>query len=115
MMASLFHSARGRSGNGTLHDIESTIEDQIESLRDEIATLTKLVSKNTRRYGDRSRYQAAAGYDELIARGEDLLRDLQEGYTRGATEVRDTVRSHPVAAIGTAAAVALVLAFLVRR
>jgi ElaB/YqjD/DUF883 family membrane-anchored ribosome-binding protein len=110
IMASIFHSVRGR--NGTLHDIESSIEDQIESLRDEIAALTKLVSKSSRRYGDRSRYQAAAGYDELIARGEDLLRDLQENYLRGA---RDTVRSHPVAAIGAAAAVALVLAFLARR
>ncbi len=114
-MASIFHSVRGRSGNGTLHDIESTIEDQIESLRDEIAALTKLVSKNSRRYGDRSRYQATAGYDELITRGEDLLRDLQQSYLRGATEVRDTVRSHPVAAIGAAAAFALVLAFLARR
>nr|WP_132564392.1 DUF883 family protein [Rhizobium sullae] len=116
MMASILPSIRGRRhGNGTLHDIESTIEDQIESLRDEIATLTKVVAKNSRRRGEKLRYQAAAGYDELLGRSEDLLHDLQESYLRGASEVRHTVRRHPIATIGAAAAFGLVLALLARR
>ncbi|WP_420882121.1 DUF883 family protein [Rhizobium gallicum] len=115
-MASILPSIRGRRhGNGTLHDIESTIEDQIESLRDEIATLTKLVTKNSRRRGEKLRYQAGAGYDELLGRSEDLLHDLQESYLRGANEVRHTVRRHPIATIGAAAAFGLVLALLARR
>lgn len=61
------------------------------------------------------RDQASAGYDELMARSEDLLRELQDGYLRGANEVRDTVRKHPIATVGAALAFGLVLAFLARR
>lgn len=116
MASSILQSVRGsRKGSGTLHSIESTIEDQIEHLRDEIEALTKIAAKNSRRQSDKIRYQASAGYDELVGRSEDLLRDLQDGYLRGASEVRDTVRKHPVATIGAAAAFGLVLALLARR
>jgi len=40
---------------------------------------------------------------------------LQESYLRGANEVRNTVRRHPIATIGAAAALGLVLALLARR
>ena len=116
MASSILQSVRGsRKSNGTLHSIESTVEDQIERLRDEIDALTKLAAKSSRRHSEKVRHQAAAGYDELIGRGEDLLRDLQDGYLRGANEVRHTVRKHPVATIGAAAAFGLVLALLARR
>ncbi|KRB61847.1 hypothetical protein ASE04_20250 [Rhizobium sp. Root708] len=116
MAHSFLSSARNRrNGSGALHSIEATVEEQIESLRDEIAALTQVLGKNSRRQGDKIRDQAAAGYDELIGRSEDLLRDLQDGYLRGANEVRDTVRKHPVATIGAAAAFGLVLALLARR
>ncbi|KQV83711.1 hypothetical protein ASC90_18770 [Rhizobium sp. Root1220] len=116
MASSLLHPFRSRrNGNGTLHSIESTIEDQIESLRDEIAALTKVAGKQSRKHGDKIRYQAAAGYDDLLARSEDLLHELQDGYLRGADEVRNTVRRHPIATVGAAAAFGLVLALLARR
>ncbi|MBW9117812.1 DUF883 family protein [Rhizobium cauense] len=114
--SSLLHPIRSRrNGSGTLHNIESTIEEQIESLREEIAALTKIAGKQSRKSGDRLRYQAAAGYDELLSRSDDLIHELQEGYLRGANEVRNTVRRHPVATIGAAAAFGLVLALLARR
>ncbi|WP_208856440.1 DUF883 family protein [Rhizobium mesoamericanum] len=111
--SSLLHPIRSRRNGGTLHRIESSIEEQIEALRDEIAALTKIAAK--RKPGERIRYQAAASYDDLLSRSEDLIHDLQEGYLRGANEVRNTVRRHPVATIGAAAAFGLVLALLARR
>ncbi|MDM9622588.1 hypothetical protein [Rhizobium sp. S96] len=116
MASSFLHSARSRrNGNGTLHSIESTIEDQIESLRDEIAVLTQALGKSSRRQGEKVRYQAAAGYDELVGRSEDLLRELQDGYLRGTKEMRNTVRKHPIATVGAAAVFGLVVALLARR
>jgi ElaB/YqjD/DUF883 family membrane-anchored ribosome-binding protein len=116
MAPSILQSVRGRrNGGGTLHNIEATVEDQIDALRDEIAELTKLLGKSSRRQSEKVRSQATAGYDDLIARSEDLLRELQDGYLRGASEVRDTVRKHPMATIGAAAAFGLVLALIARR
>ena len=115
MASSLLHPIRSRRNGGTLHNIESTIEEQIESLREEIAALTKIAGKQSRKSSDRIRYQAAAGYDDLVARSEDLIHDLQEGYLRGAHEMRNTVRKHPLATVGAAAAFGLVLALLARR
>jgi ElaB/YqjD/DUF883 family membrane-anchored ribosome-binding protein len=115
-MASFLQSGRHRrNGSAALHSIESTIEDQIASLQDEIASLTKLIGKGSRKQGEKLPAQAASSYDDLIASSEDLLRNLQDGYLRGATEVRDTVRKHPVATIGAAAAFGLVVALLARR
>lgn len=116
MASSILQSVRGRrNGNGTLHSIESTIEDQIENLRGEIEALTKIAAKTSRSQGEKIRSQASAGYDDLIGRSEDLLRELQDGYLRSATEVRGAVRKHPIATIGAAAAFGLVIALLARR
>jgi ElaB/YqjD/DUF883 family membrane-anchored ribosome-binding protein len=115
-VASFLQSGRHRrNGSAALHNIESSIEDQIASLQDEISSLTKMIGKGSRKQSEKLSAQAASGYDELMARSEDLLRDLQDGYLRGATEVRDTVRKHPVATIGAAAAFGLVVALLARR
>lgn len=114
MSYSIFQSTRSRR-NGTFQNLEAGLEDQIEALRDELTELTRLVGKGSRRQGEKIRSQANAGYDELLGRSEDLLRELQEGYQRGAGEVRDTVRKHPLATIGAAAAFGLVIAFLARR
>ena len=73
------------------------------------------VGKSSRHQGEKIRSQAGAGYEELLGRSEDLLRELQHGYERGATEMRDTVRKHPLATIGAAAAFGLAIAFLARR
>ncbi len=114
MATSLLHPLRGKR-NGTLQDVETSIEEQIEQLRDEIASLTKLVGKSGARQGEKIHHQAEAGVEDLMGRGEDLLRELQDGYARGAREVRATVRRHPAATIGAAAAFGIVLALLARR
>lgn len=116
MPSSILHSIRGkRNGTSTLHDIEAGIEDQIAQLRDEIAALAGLVRKNAASQQHKLRDQAETGFEELISRGEDMLRELQDGSIRGAREVRETVRRHPGATIATAAAVGLMLALLARR
>ncbi len=51
VVSSLLHSIRSRRNGGTLHNIESTIEEQIETLRDEIAALTKIAGKQSRTSG----------------------------------------------------------------
>jgi ElaB/YqjD/DUF883 family membrane-anchored ribosome-binding protein len=112
MATSLLHTIRRRR-NGALHDIEASVEDQIESLREEIAALTKAIAKSGA--SQKIRYQAQAGYDDLVNRSEDLLQEIQDGYLRGAREMRETVRRHPVATIGAAAAFGVVLALLARR
>jgi ElaB/YqjD/DUF883 family membrane-anchored ribosome-binding protein len=112
MATSLLHPLRSKR-NGALDDIEATIEDQIESLRDEIAALTKMMAKS--KTNQNIRNQAQAGYEDLVGRSEDLLHELQDAYTRGSREVRETVRRHPAATIGAAAAFGLVLALLARR
>ncbi|ARO25335.1 DUF883 domain-containing protein [Rhizobium sp. S9] len=114
MSYSIFQSGRSRR-NGTFHHLESGIEEQIEALRDELAELTRLVGKNSRHQSEKLRSQASAGFEELLDRSEDLLRELQHGYERGATEMRETVRNHPLATIGAAAALGLAIAFLARR
>ena len=114
MASSILDQVRGKR-NSTFQDIEATIEDQVETLRSEIAALTKLISKNSASQGKKVRNQAEVGYEDLIARSEDLLQQLQDGYTRGASEVRETVRRHPAATIGAAAAFGLVVALLARR
>jgi ElaB/YqjD/DUF883 family membrane-anchored ribosome-binding protein len=114
MATSLLQSIRGKR-NSAFEDIEATIEDQVENLRDEIAALTKLISKNSATQTKKFRSQAENGYEDLITRGEDVLKQLQDGYSRGTTELRATVRRNPTAAIGTAAAIGLVIALLARR
>lgn len=114
MAASILDQVRGKR-NGTFQDVETTIEDQVEALRGEIAALTKLISKNSARQTKKVREQARSSYDDLIAQGEDLIQQLQDGYLNGASEVRETVRRHPIATIGAAAAFGLVIALLARR
>jgi ElaB/YqjD/DUF883 family membrane-anchored ribosome-binding protein len=112
MATSLLHPLRSKR-NGTFHDVEASIEEQIENLREEIASLTKLVSKSNA--GQKIRYKAEAGLEDVVGRSEELLQDLQENYLKGMREVRETVRRHPAATIGAAAAFGIVLALLARR
>ena len=114
MAGSILQSVRGRR-NGRLHDLETNIEEQIESLRAEISALAKTIGKTGASEGSKIRYKAEAGFDDLIGRSDDLLRTLQDSYLRGAREMRSTVRRHPVATVGAAAAFGIVLALIARR
>ncbi|MBB3567056.1 DUF883 family protein [Rhizobium sp. BK491] len=115
MATSILHSARGKRNGSSLHDVEASIEDQIESLREEVAAFAKLIGESGTRHGKKLRATAESNLDDLTVRGEELLRDLQRGYTRGSREVRRTVRQHPVATIGAAAALGLAVALLLSR
>lgn len=115
MATSILHSARGRRNGSSLQDVEASIEDQIESLREEVAAFAKLISENGAKHGKKLRESAEPVLDDLTVRGEELLRDLQRGYSRGSREVRRTVRQHPVATIGAAAAFGLAVALLLSR
>ncbi len=114
MAYSLFQSSRSRR-NGALHNLEASIEDQIETLREELAELTQVLGKTSRRQGEKLRSQASTSYEDILGRSEDLLNELQQNYLRGASEVRATVRRHPLATVGAAAAFGLVIAMLARR
>lgn len=114
MAYSFFQSSRNRR-NGTLNNLEASIEDQIEALREELAELTQVLGKTSRRQGEKLRSQASASYEDILGRSEDLLNELQQSYLRGASEVRNTVRRHPLATVGAAAAFGLLVAMLARR
>ncbi len=114
MAYSFFQSSRSRR-NGTLHNLETSIEDQIEALREELAELTHVLGKTSRHQGEKLRSQASARYEDVLGRSEDLLNELQQSYLRGASEVRSTVRRHPLATVGAAAAFGLLIAMLARR
>ncbi|MGO4436578.1 DUF883 family protein [Rhizobium sp. RAF56] len=114
MATSILQSVRGRR-NGALHSIETSIEEQVESLRDEIAALAKTIGKTSAGEGSKLRYKAEASLEDLMGRSDDLLKELQDSYLRGAREMRDTVRRHPVATIGAAAALGVLFALIARR
>lgn len=114
MASSIFSSSR-RTRNGTIERIEESVEDQLESLRSEIAALTGLIQKTGTRKGRKIKAQAEAGLDDLLSSSEELLDELRDGYMRGSTELKRTVRKHPLATVGAAAAFGLVLALLARR
>ncbi|NLS15413.1 DUF883 family protein [Rhizobium sp. P40RR-XXII] len=115
MATSILHSVRGKRNGSSLQDVEASIEQQIESLREEVAAFAKLVSDNSAKQSRKLRASAESGFDDLTVRGEELLRDLQRGYARGSREMRRTVRQHPVATIGAAAAFGLAVALLLSR
>ena len=115
MATSILHSARAKRNGGSLHDIEASIEEQIEHLRNEIAAFAKIVGENSAKQSQTMRARAETGFEDLAARGEDLLRELQHGYARGTREMRRTVRQHPIATIGAAAAFGLAFALLLSR
>ncbi|MDL2405370.1 hypothetical protein PY650_06800 [Rhizobium calliandrae] len=115
MAPSILHSARAKRNGGSLHDIEASIEEQIEHLRNEIAAFAKVVGENSARQSQSMRARAETSYEDLTARGEELLRELQHGYVKGTREMRRTVRQHPIATIGAAAAFGLAVALLLSR
>jgi ElaB/YqjD/DUF883 family membrane-anchored ribosome-binding protein len=115
MATSILQSVRSKRNSSSLSDLETSIEDQIESLRNEIAAFAKIVRDNGAKQGQSMRARAESGVEDLASRGEELLRELQHGYTRGSREVRRTVRQHPVATLGAAALFGLAIALLIDR
>ena len=127
-MATALFSRNGK-GRRAVREEAETVEAQLAQLRDDIASLAKIVSRDASSgvetvkgrvrgvRGKASRIQgdAESHMHDLIAAGEEALSDLGERYRQSGREVRRTVREHPVATIGTALAAGFVLAALLRR
>jgi ElaB/YqjD/DUF883 family membrane-anchored ribosome-binding protein len=129
MATGLFSGAKKR--NGSL--LDAPIEDQISEIRDEIASLAKLLSqrgadasrdvrskaseasRDVRERAHDARDQAEAGLQDLLENGEALFAELRSRYSVTEKQVRRTVRQHPVATLGAAAALGLLVAALIRR
>jgi ElaB/YqjD/DUF883 family membrane-anchored ribosome-binding protein len=101
---------------------DAPVEDQISELRDEIASLAKLLSqrgaeasKDARAKAHDAREHAEAGLHDLIENGEQLFAELRSRYALTEKQVRHTVREHPVATLGAAAVIGLLIAALIRR
>ncbi len=113
--------------------VDAPIEDQISEIRDEIATLAKLLSqrgaeaskdvrarateasRDVRARAHDARDHAEAGLHDLIENGEALFAELRSRYAVTEKQVRHTVREHPVATLGAAAVLGLLIAALIRR
>ncbi|MDE1996074.1 MAG: DUF883 family protein [Rhizobiaceae bacterium] len=115
MAQSILQSVKGKRNGSSLHDIETSIEDQIETLRGEIAAFAKMIGENGAKQSQTVRARAESSFEDLAARGEDLLHEIQRGYARGSREMRRTVRQHPVATLGAAAAFGVAFALLLSR
>ncbi|WEZ82823.1 hypothetical protein P6U16_17765 [Rhizobium sp. 32-5/1] len=61
------------------------------------------------------RDQAEAGLHDLLSNGEQMLSDLRARYASTEKQVRHTVKEHPLATLGAAALVGVVIASLLRR
>lgn len=131
MASGLFSGSGTKKRNGSL--LEGSVEDQINELRDEISALAKILSqrgadaskdmraraaeasKDVRSKAHDAREHAEAGLHDLISQGETLLAELRGQYAVTEKQVRRTVREHPVATLGAAAAIGLLIAALIRR
>lgn len=120
MAGGLFSSSSKTKRNGAL--LETSIEDQIEQMRNDISSLAKVLSdrsadarKEVKSRVHSAKDQAEANLTDLLANGEDLLADLRKRYAVGERQLRENVREHPLATIGIAAAAGLLLAALLRR
>ncbi|MCF3641417.1 hypothetical protein LXM94_15695 [Rhizobium sp. TRM95111] len=128
-MANGLFSARNGKGRRFFREEEQTLEDQLAQLRDDVASLAKLVARDAshgvdgarrkmrgaRHRAEEVKEHAESDIRDLISAGEEVLADFRNRYRGTGREVRRTVRQHPVAALGAMAAAGFVLAALLRR
>lgn len=119
-MATGLFSSSAKKRNGSL--LNASVEDQLSEIRDDIATLSSLLSKHgakasrdVRAKAGDIREHAEAGFDDLRENIEPLLAELRDRYAIAERQVRQGVREHPVATIGAAAALGLLFAVFLRR
>ncbi|MDQ0321369.1 ElaB/YqjD/DUF883 family membrane-anchored ribosome-binding protein [Pararhizobium capsulatum DSM 1112] len=118
-MATGLFSSSAKKRNGAFLN---SVDDQLSEIRDDIATLSNLLSKrgaqaskDVRTKAGDIRGHAETGLDDLREQGELLLSELRDRYAVAERQVRQGVREHPVATIGAAAAVGVLLAIMLRR
>jgi ElaB/YqjD/DUF883 family membrane-anchored ribosome-binding protein len=90
---------------------QAEIEDQIAALRDEVASLTRSLSKSGSAAFDRIEDRASDLYGYVQDRSPEVVRELR----KQARHIESTARENPVASIALAAVALLVIGALVRR
>lgn len=122
MTPGLFSGSSSRSAKSNGKFAETSVEEQLSELRNDVATLVSLLaergsaaSKEARSKAHDAREQAEAGIQELLASGEEMLAELRDRYSGTEKQVRQTVRDHPFATLGAAALIGLAVAALLRR
>lgn len=117
MASGLFSGSSSKKHNGA--HLQSAIEDRIEELRREIASLTddladrsQDASKTMRAKAHVARERAQEGMEDMLETSEAMLRELRRASMRTSREVTKTVRDHPLVAVGAAAAFGLLVAAL---
>ncbi|WP_411035650.1 glycine zipper domain-containing protein [Shinella sp. BYT-45] len=132
-MATGLFSSRSKSLRNGLHAEAQAVEDQIAELREEIASLARVLANDASSGAGGIRKKARAVKAEvsdaahglkdraendirdMIAAGEDILADLQARYQDSGRKARKAVHDHPLATLGVAAAAGFLLAALLRR
>ncbi|WP_275784271.1 DUF883 family protein [Pararhizobium gei] len=101
---------------------ETPIEDQVAELRHELASIGKMLSRRSAQASGEVkarahdvRDQAEASLSDLLENSEQILSDLRDRFAVTERQVRTTVREHPVATLGAAAAFGLLIAVLISR
>lgn len=119
-MANGLFSSSSRKRNSS--SLTASVDDQLSEIRDDIAALSSLLSKrgaqaskDVRAKAHDMRDHAETGLGDLRDQGELLLAELRDRYSVVERQVRHGVREHPVATIGAAAAIGLLLAVMLRR
>lgn len=114
MAPSIFSSTR-KDRSGTIDRMEESVEEQLEQFRSELAALGSLIQKTGTAKGRKLKAQTEEGLEDLLDASEELFKEMRDGYLSGTRELKRTVRRHPIATIGAAAAFGLALALLARR
>ena len=132
-MATGMFSSRSKNLRDGLKEDAQAVEDQIADLREEIASLARVLADDasSRAGSIRKKARAAkAGVSDaahglkdraesdvrdMIAAGEDILAEFQARYQDSGRKARKAVQDHPLTTLGVAAAAGFVLAALLRR
>lgn len=132
-MATGLFSSRSKTLRNGLHEEAQAVEDQIAELREEIASLARVLTKDASSGAGSIRKKARAAKAEMsdaahglkdraetdirdmISAGEDILAELQTRYQESGRKARKAVHDHPLATLGIAAVAGFILAALLRR
>ncbi|GMB80257.1 DUF883 family protein [Shinella zoogloeoides] len=132
-MATGMFSSRSKTLKNGLKDEAQAVEDQITELREEIASLARLLATDASKGAGNIRKRARAAkagmsdaaeglkdraegdFRDMMAAGEDILSELQSRYQDSGRMARKAVKEHPLTTLGVAAAAGFLLAALLRR
>lgn len=90
---------------------QAELEDQITALRDELATLTKSLSRRGSAAFEDLEGRASDLYGYVQDRGPEVARELR----KQARQIERTARDNPVATLAVGAVALLVIGALLRR